>query len=115
MVFCVSGRSGEGSAVGGAIGNLKLDENDPDGFRPVVGRPGVLGVVVMPGLRLGGRAGNANSVEGSCIVGGNDAPPASGEGCVAERKPGDDTMALSVIEVFPLRCSYLDTKRACWA
>lgn len=87
----VSERSGEGSWEGGAMGNLKLDEKDPDGFRPVVRRAGVLGVVVMPGLLLGGRAGNANSFDGSWMVGGNEAPPASGEGWVAERKPGDET------------------------
>lgn len=62
---CVSCRSGEGSFVGGPMGNLKLDENEPDGLRPVVGRAGVLGVVVMPGLLLGGRAGIANSLAGS--------------------------------------------------
>lgn len=92
-VFVVSrvGRSGEGSFVGGAIGNLKLEEKDPDGFRPVVGRAGVLGVVVMPGLLLGGRAGNVKSSDGSCMVGGKDAPPASGDGCVADRKPGEAT------------------------
>lgn len=93
---CALERSGEGSFVGGAIGNLKLDEKDPDGLRPVVGRTGVLGAVMTPGLLLGGRAGNANSFEGSCIVGGNEAPPASGEGWVAERKPGDVTAAVSM-------------------
>ena len=80
MVSSFSSRSGEGSLVGGAIGNLKLDEKDPDGFRPVVGRAGVLGVVGTPGLLLDGRAGNANSLDGSCMVCGKDAPPASGEG-----------------------------------
>lgn len=74
-----SGRSGEGSS-GGAIGNWKLDEKDADGFRPLVGSTGVLGAVVAPGLLLGGRVGKANSFEGSCMVGGNEAPPASGEG-----------------------------------
>jgi hypothetical protein len=64
-VSCILGRSGEGSLVGGPMGNLKLEENDPDGFLPVEGRAGALGVVVMPGLLLGGRAGNANSFEGS--------------------------------------------------
>ena len=109
---CDSSRSDEGSFVGGPIGNLKLDENDADGFRPVVRRAGVLGAVVMPGLLLSGRAGNVNSFDGSCMVGGKDDPPARGEGCVAERKPGDDTIALSVIEVHHLRCLYLDTRRA---
>jgi hypothetical protein len=96
--FWASGRSGEGSLVGGAMGNLKLDENEPDGFRPVVGRTGVLGEVVVSGLLLGGRAGNVNSFPGSCIVGGKEAPP-SGEGCVAERNPGEGTRSLSVYEV----------------
>lgn len=100
---CGPGRSGDGSFGGGAIGNLKLDEKEPDGFRPVVGSTGVLGAVVAPGLLLGGRAGNVNSFDGSCMVGGNDAPPASGEGWVAERKPGEATVALSMIEVYPLR------------
>jgi hypothetical protein len=112
-VVCVSGRSGEGSFVGGAIGNLKLDENDPDGFRPVVGRAGVLGAVVMPGLLFGGRAGNVNSFDGSCMVGGKDAPPASGEGCVAERKPGEDTGFMLADVKSCLWYSYLDTRRAC--
>lgn len=100
-VICVSCRSGEGSLTGGPMGNLKLDENDPEGFRPVVGRAGVLGAVVMPGLRLGGRAGNAKSCAGSWMVGGKDAPPARGEGCVAERWPGDGTVAASVNVTVP--------------
>lgn len=86
---CLSNRSGEGSLVGGAMGNLKLDENEPEGFRPVVGRIGVLGEVVVPGLFLDGRAGKVKSFGGSWTVGGKEAPPARGEGCVAERKPGD--------------------------
>jgi hypothetical protein len=76
---------------GGAIGNLKLDEKDPEGFRPAVGSTGVLGAVVAPGLLLGGRAGNVNSFDGSWMVGGKEAPPASGEGWVADRKPGEAT------------------------
>lgn len=62
---CNAGRSGDGSFDGGAIGNLKLDEKDPEGFRPVVGSTGVLGAVMAPGLLLGGRAGNVNSFDGS--------------------------------------------------
>jgi hypothetical protein len=59
----------------------------------------VLGVVVMPGLLLGGRAGKAkSSVEGSWMVGGKEAPPASGEGWVAERWPGEGAAAVSVNE-----------------
>ena len=112
MGFWASGRSSEGSLVGGAIGNLKLEENEPDGFRPVVGRTGVLGEVVVPGLLLGERAGNVNSLPGSCIVGGKEAPP-SGEGCVAERNPGEDTICLSVYEVRPRQRPYQDTTRAC--
>jgi hypothetical protein len=40
------------SSGGGAAGNLKLWEKELDGFRPVVGRAGVLGVVVTPGRLL---------------------------------------------------------------
>lgn len=112
---CVSVRSGEGSLGAGAIGNLKLDEKEPEGFRPVVGRAGVLGVVVMPGLLLGGRAGKAKSLGGSCMVGGKEAPPASGEGWVAERWPGEETGLRLANAASSLRCSYLDTTRAGWA
>lgn len=65
MVSCFSNRSGDGSFVDGAIGNLKLDEKEPEGFLPVAGSAGVLGVVTMPGLRRGARAGNAYSFDGS--------------------------------------------------
>lgn len=98
--------------AGGPIGNLKFDEKDPEGLRPVVGRTGVLGAVMTPGLLLGGRAGNANSFAGSCIVGGNEAPPARGEGCVAERNPGEDTTALSANALRLLQFPYLDMRRA---
>ena len=40
------------SSGGGAAGNLKFWEKELDGFRPVVGRAGVLGVVVTPGRLL---------------------------------------------------------------
>ena len=40
------------SSGGGAAGNLKFDEKELEGFRPVVGRAGVLGVVVTPGRLL---------------------------------------------------------------
>lgn len=91
---CTDCRSGDGSFGGGAIGNLKLDEKDPEGFRPVVGSIVVLGAVVAPGFLLGGRAGNVNSFDGSRMVGGKDAPPASGDGWVADRKPGEATAIL---------------------
>jgi len=81
--LCLSGEVS--SSVGGAAGNLKLCENELDAFRVILGMFGVLGVVVTPGRRLPGRAGKANSVELSCTAGGDDMPPASGEGCVAER------------------------------
>jgi hypothetical protein len=45
----------------------------------------VLGVVVVPGRLLPGRAGNANSLELSWMVGGDEIPMARGEGCVADR------------------------------
>lgn len=114
VLSCVSSRSGGGSSVGGAIGNWKWEEKDPDGFRPaVVGKAGVLGAVATPGRRLDGRAGKANSFAGSWMVGGKDAPPASGEGWVAERKPGEETVLMSANEARSPCCSYLDTRRAC--
>lgn len=61
-----SGRSGDGSFEGGAAGNLKLCENDPDGFRPALGRAGVLGVdgCALDCLRAG-RVGIVDSLNGS--------------------------------------------------
>lgn len=57
----------------------------------MVGSAGVLGAVDTPGRLLAGRAGNANSFGDSRPIGGEDAPPESGEGCVAERWPGEVT------------------------
>ncbi len=115
--FVSDGSGGEWLVGGGAIGNLKLEENEPEGFRPVVGRAGVLGAVMTPGLRLDGRAAKAKSLEGSWMVGGNEAPPASGEGCVAERKPGEETTAPLVGGRQHIVCAapYLDTTRVGWA
>lgn len=42
----------EASSGGGAAGNLKFLEKEFEGFLPVIGRAGVLGVVVMPGRLL---------------------------------------------------------------
>lgn len=85
-------RSGEdSSSVGGAAGNLKLCEKELEGFL-VVGMCGVLGVVLMPGRRLpAGRGGRANSLELSLAGEGDNVPPTRGEGCVAERWPGELT------------------------
>jgi hypothetical protein len=55
----------------------------------------VLGVDVMPDRLRPGRAGNANSLALSWIAGGDDRPPARGEGWVAERWPGELTAAVS--------------------
>lgn len=84
------------SGGGGAAGNLKLEEKEPDGFRVVTGRAGVLGAVVTPGLRRGEREGNGESLEGSRITGGETSPLESGEGWVAERWPGEVTADVSV-------------------
>lgn len=97
-VFCLvgllvgsDGGSSTATSGGGAAGNLKLCEKDLEAFR-VVGSAGVLGVVVMPGRLRAGGTGKAKS-----WVGG-EAPPDSGEGWVAERWPGEATVAVSVKE-----------------
>jgi hypothetical protein len=82
-------RSGEVLASdGGAAGNLKVLEKELEAFR-VMGSWGVLGVVVVPVRLLPGRAGNANSLELSWTAGGDERPMARGEGCVADRWPGE--------------------------
>lgn len=83
------GRSDDASFGGGAAGNLKFWEKDPEGLRDVKGNAGVFGAVETPGVLRPGRAGRANSWEGSCIVGGEAAPPESGDCKVAERMPGE--------------------------
>lgn len=82
FVGLLLGGSSRGSSGGGAAGNLKLCEKEFEGFR-VVGRAGVLGVVVMAGRLRPERDGKAKS-------GGGDEPE-RGEGCVAERWPGEAT------------------------
>lgn len=57
----------------------------------MVGICGVLGVVFMPGRRLPGRCGKANSLELSLAGEGDNVPP-RGEGCVAEWWPGELTV-----------------------
>jgi hypothetical protein len=89
-------RSGEFSlSEGGAAGNLKVLENEFEALRVTIGIFGVLGVVVTPGLLLPSRAGNANSLELSCAAAGEESPPARGEGWVADRWPGEFTVATS--------------------
>jgi hypothetical protein len=73
-----TGRSDEGSSGGGAAGNLKLCEKDPDGFRGPLRRAGVLGAAAAPDCLRPGRAGKEESWKGSCIVGG-EPPPERGE------------------------------------
>lgn len=75
--------SGEGtfevlSFGGGAAGNLKFCKAI-DGLRDVAGGAGVLGAVEMADLLRAGRAGGANSLDGSCMMGGEKPPPASGD------------------------------------
>jgi hypothetical protein len=107
-------RSGEvSSSLGGAAGNLKLLEKELDGLRVVIGICGVLGVVVMPGRRLPDRDGKANSLELSWPAGGEESPPARGEGCVADRWPGEFTVALSALDACQLDWTYLDRSWAC--
>lgn len=66
MALLKAGGSTDGSrGGGGAAGNLKLCEKDPEGCLFTVGRAGVLGAVAMPGLRRAGRTGRGNSVEDS--------------------------------------------------
>lgn len=92
---------------GGAAGNLKLCEKELDGFLPVSGGPGVLGVVVTPGRRLLERVMRARSAV---------SPPERGEGCVAERWPGEATAVVSAQEEARcVRSAYLDTSLACRA
>jgi hypothetical protein len=89
-------RSGEvSSSVGGAAGNLKVFEKELEVLRVMLGIRGVLGVVAMPERLLPGRAGKANSLELSWTAGGDESPPARGEGCVAERWPGELTKSIS--------------------
>lgn len=58
----------------------------------MLGRLGVLGVVVTPGRFLPDLVGNANSFEVPASAGvGGDVPPTSGEACVAERWLGEET------------------------
>jgi hypothetical protein len=64
---------------GGLIGNLKVCEKEPDALRDALGNAGVFGAVETPGVLLPGRMGRGNSFEGSCIVGGKEAPPIRGE------------------------------------
>jgi len=81
------------SSSGGAAGNLKLCEKEFEGFRPVADRAGVLGVVVTPGRLPFRRARKAKSVDSWLL--GEEASPESGEGCVADRWPGEATTAMS--------------------
>lgn len=83
--------SGDGFFGGGAGGNLKLCEKEPDAFLVALDSAGVFGAVDTPGVLRAGRAGSGNSFNGSCIAGGDDAPIERGEWCVAERRPGDVT------------------------
>ena len=62
---------------GGDAGNLKLWENEPEGF--LFGRAGVFGAVETPDVRFPCLTGSGNEFEGSCIVGGKEAPPIGGE------------------------------------
>lgn len=71
---------------GGAGGNLKFCENDPDAFLPVTPREGVLGAVETPGLLRLGRIGIENSGRGSCMVGGKEPLGTSGECPIAVRR-----------------------------
>jgi hypothetical protein len=92
-------RSGEvSSSVGGAAGNINCFEKELDAFRVMLGMCGVLGVDVAPERLRPGRAGNANSLELSWTAGGDDRPPARGDGCVAERWPGELTDPVSCEE-----------------
>jgi hypothetical protein len=92
-------RSGEvSSSVGGAAGNLNACEKEFDAFRVMLGMIGVLGLVVEPSRLLPGRIGKANSLAWSWTSAGDDAPPESGEGCVAERWPGELTVLLSAMK-----------------
>lgn len=52
-----TGRSGEGSFGGGEAGNVKLCENDPDGFRGPLRRAGWFAAVAAPDCVRTGRAG----------------------------------------------------------
>ena len=54
-------RSGEGSVGGGAAGNLKFWEKEPDGFLVPPASEGVLGAVDTPGARRPDRVGKGNS------------------------------------------------------
>jgi len=102
------------SSGGGAAGNLKFLEKEFEGFLPVVGRDGVLGVVVKPGLLRSERAGKAKSLVSR--TNGEDASPESGEGCVADRWPGEATACMSAKAVYCVRSSsYLGMSLACQA
>lgn len=88
--------SNEGTLFGGgAAGNLKFLENEPEGFLVVLGSAGVLGAVAESVVRRDGRAGSGNSLEDSTI--GGDEEPTNGEGCVEERCPGDPTTWILVL------------------
>jgi hypothetical protein len=76
------------------MGNLKVCEKEPDALRDALGNAGVFGAVETPGVLLPGRVGRGSSFEGSCIVGGKEAPPIRGE-WVKERWPGDSTTTSS--------------------
>lgn len=76
---------------GGAAGNLKDCEKEPEALRDLLGSAGVFGAVETPGVLLPWRIGSGNWLDGSCIVGGKEAPPNWGE-WVAERWPGDSTV-----------------------
>ena len=111
VTLCRSGQVS--SSLGGAEGNLKLLEKELDGLRVVSGICGVLGVDVMPGRRLPDRDGKANSLEFSRAAGGEESPPARGEGCVADRWPGEFTVALSALSAWQLGWTYLDRSWVC--
>jgi hypothetical protein len=64
---------------GTLMGNLKVCEKEPDALRDALGNAGVFGAVETPGVLLPGRIGRENSLDGSCMVGGKEAPPTKGE------------------------------------
>ena len=70
-------RSGDGLSGGGAAGNLKFCEKEPDGFLVPLRKAGVFGVVAALEVLRADREGR-DSWKGSCMVGG-EPPPTRGE------------------------------------
>lgn len=70
-------RSRDGLSGGGAAGNLKLCEKEPDGFLVPLRKAGVFGVVAALEVLRADREGR-DSWNGSCMVGG-EPPPTRGE------------------------------------